>query len=247
MTPRADRHLRASYGIDAPAFLPIAGLVLAANLVVAVWTHARGPMIGAAVILVCIGFFLHTTRRGKFLAWRDVLDGLELRGDERILDVGCGRGAVLLAAARRLPTGRAVGIDIWSRRDQSGNAANAARRNSAAEGVEECVSLATADMMALPFRAASFDVILSSIAIHNISGLAGRLRAVEEAARVLSPGGRLVLADIRSTGDYARRLQSLGMVEVKQHGLGWRMWWGGPWAPTRLVTATKPPGGAGLP
>ena len=35
--------------------------------------------------------------------------------------MGCGRGAVLMLAARRLPAGRAVGADVWRRRDQSGN------------------------------------------------------------------------------------------------------------------------------
>jgi arsenite methyltransferase len=37
------------------------------------------------------------------------------------------------------------------------------------------------------------------------------------------------------------RLAALGMLDVERRRLGWRMWWGGPWAPTRLVTATKPP------
>ena len=35
-----------------------------------------------------------------------------LRGDEHVLDVGCGRGAVLMLAARRLPAGRAVEADV---------------------------------------------------------------------------------------------------------------------------------------
>ena len=35
--------------------------------------------------------FFYTTRRGKFLEWEQILDGLHLRGDERVLDMGCGR------------------------------------------------------------------------------------------------------------------------------------------------------------
>ena len=49
------------------------------------------------------------------------LDELGLRGDERVLDIGCGRGAVLIAVAHRLPRGRAAGADIWQLRDQTGN------------------------------------------------------------------------------------------------------------------------------
>jgi arsenite methyltransferase len=44
------------------------------------------------------------------------------RTDEQILDMGCGRGAVLLMAASFLNEGKATGVDIWSTSDQSGNA-----------------------------------------------------------------------------------------------------------------------------
>jgi hypothetical protein len=58
--------------------------------------------------------------------------------------------------------------------------------------------------------------------------------------RVLRPGGRLLVADIRATRQHQARLAEVGMSEVARRGLGWRFWWGGPWAATRLVTATKP-------
>ncbi len=44
-----------------------------------------------------------------------LLDSLALKGDEKILDVGCGRGLLLIGAAKRLKTGKATGIDVWSR------------------------------------------------------------------------------------------------------------------------------------
>jgi len=64
------------------------------------------------------------TRPGgaSFIEWDRILDRLHLRGDEVVLDMGCGRGAVLTAVARRLTTGRVTGVDIWSKKDQSGNA-----------------------------------------------------------------------------------------------------------------------------
>ena len=191
-----------------------------------------GPLIGAAVLVGSIGFFLHTTRRGKFLVWRELIDGLRLHGDERILDLGCGRGAVLLSAARRLTTGHAVGVDIWSRTDQSGNSPRTAKENAEIEGVLDRVALTTADMTALPFPAATFDVVVSNVAIHNIKGLGRRLIAVDEAVRVLRPGGRLVIADLRRRVPTSRVLESIGMVDVQRRGLGWRMWWGGPWGTT---------------
>jgi arsenite methyltransferase len=233
MTPKA------SYGVDAPGFLPFALLAFTASLIAAVVSRRPGPLASAVVLAFCVGFFLHTTRRGKFLVWAEALDNLRLSGGERILDMGCGRGAVLLSAAKRLTGGHAFGVDIWSRTDQSGNSPRAALENANIEGVRKQVALATADMTALPFPSETFDVVVSNVAIHNIKGLHRRLSAVDEAVRVLRPGGRILLADLRNTRDYATRLKSLGMVDVQRRNLGWRMWWGGPWGATRIVTATK--------
>jgi len=235
----ADHKPRASYGLDAPGFLPFALLALTITIVAAMTSRRPGPLIGAPVMMLCLGFYLHTTRRGKFLVWRELIDGLRLDGSERILDLGCGRGGVLLSAAKRLTTGHAFGVDIWSRKDQSGNSARAARENSEIEGVRSRVAFTTADMTALPFPSATFDLIVSNVAIHNIKGVGRRRRAIDEAVRVLRPGGRLLLADMRHTRAYAARLKALGMVDIHRRGLGWRMWWGGPWGATRLVRATK--------
>jgi ubiquinone/menaquinone biosynthesis C-methylase UbiE len=230
----------ASYGIDAPYLLPIPLLLIVANLIQGVVSATVWPFVAAGVILASMGCGLHTSLRGKFVVWAELLDRLGLRGDEQILDLGCGRGAVLLMAAKRLTTGRAVGVDLWRKGDQSGNAAEATRRNAVAEGVDDRVALYTADMAALPFTDESFDLVLSSIAVHNIKGRAGRDRVIEEAVRVLRPGGRLMIADIFATGRYLDRLTELGMTNIVRRGLGWRLWWSGPWLPTHLVTATKP-------
>src|SRR6476646_9743913 len=93
-----------------------------------------------------------------------------VRGDEGILDLGCGRGAVLLLAAQHLTTGRAVGVDLWRKEDQSGNAMEATRHNAVVEGVEDRVELQTADMTLLPFANDSFDLVVSNVAVHNVKG-----------------------------------------------------------------------------
>ena len=56
-----------------------------------------------AFIVTTAALFIRTTRVGKFEVWAEILEGLRLRGDETLLDLGCGRGAVLLAAAKLLP------------------------------------------------------------------------------------------------------------------------------------------------
>jgi arsenite methyltransferase len=232
---------KGSYGIDAPYLLSIPVLLIIAHIMQGVVSGTAWPFVAAGFVMACVGCGLHTSLRGKFAVWSVVLDGLALRGDEHVLDLGCGRGCVLLGAARHLTTGRAVGVDLWRKADQSGNAAEATWRNAIADGVAERVELCTADMTALPFEGDSFDLVLSSVAVHNIKGQAGRDRAIREAVRVLRPGGRLLIADIFATGHYRTRLAQLGMTNIAQRGLGWRMWWSGPWLPTHLVTATKPP------
>jgi ubiquinone/menaquinone biosynthesis C-methylase UbiE len=215
-------------------------ITIAAALVSVIDSGKLRPLLPVLFVLFIVGIALHTTLRGKFLVWADLLDQLGLRGDERILDLGCGRGAVLLLAAQHLTTGRAVGVDLWRGVDQSGNSAEATQRNAVAEGVADRVELHTGDLRALPFEDNRFDVVVSSLAIHNISGRAGRAKAIDEAVRVLRPGGRLLIADMRGTRQYQERLAKLGMREVTRGSLGWRFWCGGPWVPTRLVTATKP-------
>ncbi|SHK20247.1 Methyltransferase domain-containing protein [Pseudonocardia thermophila] len=194
----------------------------------------------AALLLGSAASYLYTTRRGKFAVWADVLDELGLRGDEQVLDLGCGRGAVLLAAAQRLHAGgRAVGVDLWRSVDQSGNLEAATAANARAEGVADRVELRTADLTDLPFRDGEFDVVLSSLAIHNIPTADGRASAVAEAVRVLRPGGRLAIADIQHVPAYADQLRHLGLAP-QVRPLGPRAWYGGPWMATSLVTATRP-------
>ena len=185
--------------------------------------------------------FTYTTRRGKLLEWERILDSLHLAGDERVLDMGCGRGAVLTAVARRLTSGRVTGIDLWSTTDQSGNAREVALENASLEGVGDRVQIDTGDMRSLPYAEASFDLVVSSLAIHNISSNDERRKAIVEAFRVLRPGSRLVIADIKAAALYEKALRAIGASDVVRRRLGWRFWWGNPFAGTTLLTASKPP------
>lgn len=233
-TPRRKAH----YGIDAPLvpLLMTLGVLLCVG--VAVFGQVRGWGSSAVLLTLVLALFLHASLRGKFVVWRRVLQAQAWRGDEQVLDLGCGRGAVLILVAAYVPRGRVTGIDIWSSQDQSGNGPQAAAANAAAAGVAERVALQTADMRELPFADATFDVVVSSMAIHNIGSAAGRDTAIDQAWRVLRPGGRLLLVDIQHARQYQARLRVLGAKAERRH-LGWRLWWGGPWMPTQLVTAHK--------
>ena len=217
-----------NYGYDAPYFPAIFGLLsLAAGVGAAIcWWQgetrpARQMTFYFVVFFANTSSFLYATTRGKFLEWDRILDSLHQRGNEEVLDMGRGRGAVLTAVARRLTTGRVTGIDIWSKKDQSGNARDVTVRNASLEGVSDRVQIDTGDMCALPYPDATFDLVVSSLAIHNIPSEADRRKAVTERFRVLKPGGRIVIADIRTTALYEEALRELGASNVDCRRLGW--------------------------
>jgi arsenite methyltransferase len=243
---------RGRYGVDGdyrliPAPVMLIGyllLCLTAAVFAGLWLTAGQMFSGivaavVAALLVAAGLGIwRFSRRGKFEVWARLLTALDLRGDERVLDLGCGRGAVLLMAAKLVPRGKAVGVDIW-RPDQTGNSMQATLANADAEGVADRIELHTQDMTALQFPDNSFDLVVSSLAIHNLPGNDARRSAIDEAVRVLRPGGRAVIADIGFTRLYAARLRQHGMTNVVRRDLGWRAWWGLPLIRTHAVTATK--------
>ena len=220
---------RPNYGIDAPVVLrrmAVGGAIaLAAGLVLpqieafrgAGWLQelaglARGAGIG---LLAACAVMVWGSKVGKLRMRDRLLDAIPWRGDERVLDVGCGHGLLLIGAAKRLTSGRAIGVDVWRAYDQAENRPEATRENARIEGVAERVVVRNGDARELPFADASFDVVVSSFALHNIENRAEREKAVRQVARVLVPGGRVAIMDIYHTRQYRRILRACGLADVK--------------------------------
>ena len=156
-----------------------------------------------------------SSRVVKVWAADDLLNALELQGNEIVLDGGCGRGLLLIKAAKRLSSGRAIGVDLWSRVDQGNNTREAPLINAQIEGVLDRVEVHDGDMRDLSFLAdGSIDVIVASKSIHNIPTREGRLQAISEITRVLKPEGRVALMDIFLIEELAHHLRACGMEEV---------------------------------
>ena len=218
---------RPSYGIDAPGLVRrfvlggAAALALATGVRGLRWSSRAGRIIvslaglGACYSLGMGGYMLYGSLVGKVRDRERLLNLLPWAGSETVLDVGCGRGLLLTAAARRVPAGRVVGIDIWQAADQSGNHPDATRANAQVEGVESRIAVQTADMRQVPFVATSFDRVVSHWVVHNLPGSAERAQALAEMARVLKPGGYVLIADIEYHAEYIARLVALGFVGAR--------------------------------
>jgi ubiquinone/menaquinone biosynthesis C-methylase UbiE len=238
---------RFRYGVDAPPVLAALGGISLTGLTVASACFAKNRR-GRGTIALAVGAigsaaasgYAYTTLYGKHVVWAEELDALDLRGTERALDMGCGRGAVLVAVARRLiHGGSVVGADLWTM-DQSGNSREATLANAAAEGVADRVEVVDADMRDLPFDAGQFDLVTASMSVHNIRDRDGRMQALREAHRVLKPGGRLLVADpFPMMRTYAKTLRELDVVQISDQRLGWRFAFGG-LSPGAMLRASKP-------
>jgi ubiquinone/menaquinone biosynthesis C-methylase UbiE len=141
---------------------------------------------------------------------RQVLDLADLRPGEAVLDVGCGTGTLALEAQPRVgDAGRVVGIDPAPKQLAR------ARAKAAHRGLPLEFRLGVIE--ALPFPDASFDAALSTLMMHHLPDDLKR-RGLAEIARVLKPGGRLVVADAEHPGHPGQRghfgAGSLGVREI---------------------------------
>jgi arsenite methyltransferase len=236
------------YGLDAPIIVKRmftrGGWAIGVGLLMWFVNHDQYPAVSARILAVlgiigvvfwAQGAFMIWSSRVAKLALRDrLLDSIQFKGDEKILDVGCGRGLMLIGAAKRLKSGKATGIDVWNQQDLSGNSADAVKQNAKIEGVNDRVRIETGDARKLVYPDGNYDVVMSTLAIHNISEKEDRDTAIREMWRVLKPGGRLLIYDILHTGAYAKVLREQGATDVTLSGLAW-LWC----IPSRSLLARK--------
>jgi arsenite methyltransferase len=228
----AARMMQERYGIDAPTVvrnLAAAGaLLISLHRIFSHW-HVLGFLLptllfaGFSMAAMALWMLISSLWLKRWVLGA-LLDARRWRGDEAVLDVGCGRGLVAVGAARRVPTGRVQAIDLWQDVDLSGNTPEALVGNARAAGVADRITVDTGDARALPYPDASFDVVASMTVIHNIPDAAGRTQAIAEMWRVLKPGGQILLFDIRHARTYLAQLRGLGAIEVR---LSWPIFlWG---------------------
>lgn len=230
---------RADYGLDAPGVVRTMGtiglglILIVMVLPISVGLRSAGIWMGTSFLLSGIAM-IASSRFGKMRARDSLLDAIQLKPTDTVLDIGCGRGLMLMGAAKRVVNGHAIGIDLWSNVDQMNNSRDATLANAEAEGVTDRVEVKDGDMRSLPFADSSIDAVVSSLAIHNLKTEADRDTSIGEIVRVLKAGGRVGIIDIANVSHYAAMLEKAGMTISTRSGFS-------PWIfpPARVVVATK--------
>jgi len=112
----------------------------------------------------------------------------------RILDVGCGSGALVVAVARAAPGATVVGADTWG--EQWEYSQGQCETNARLEGVDDRVAFRRASASDLPFADGELDAVVSCLTFHEVRECDDRAEPLAEALRVLRPGGRFAFLDL---------------------------------------------------
>jgi ubiquinone/menaquinone biosynthesis C-methylase UbiE len=135
------------------------------------------------------------------------------QGNETVLDVGCGNGILILGAAKRLTTGKGIGIDTWT--EGSGDQhLETFHENEQIEGVADRVNIHNEDARQLPYDKEFFDVIISGLTMHHLGFDTDK--AIGEMTRVLKPGGWMAIYDEPSTVFYCAKLMRQNGLQVEK-------------------------------
>lgn len=116
---------------------------------------------------------------------RELIEMLNIRGNEKALDLACGTGDITFALGEKLPAGEATGLDITKGMIEIAN------RKLGEKNVNN-VSFQLGDIMSMPFADATFDYVTCGYALRNVPDVE---LALAEINRVMKPGGRFISLD----------------------------------------------------
>lgn len=209
------------YGIDAPGVIRNLFIFSAIGFILGLCfpTIRFGNVIVNASSFVWLGvscgamgiWMLLYSMYGKLRHRDRILNMINWTGAESVLDVGTGRGLLMIGAAKRLTTGKATGIDIWNAEDLTANNVENALSNAALEGVADKVEVKNENAVSMSFSDNSFDVVLSNLCLHNIYNIPDRKKACNEISRVLKKGGTAIISDFRHMKEYKRNFDAAGL------------------------------------
>ena len=126
--------------------------------------------------------------------WDLVLANLEWNGDGKVIDVGCGNGALSIKTAKQYPTTKVVGVDYWGAKWEYRK--SDCEANARAEGVEDRVEFQKASASNLPFKDEYFDAAVSNLCFHEVADAKDKREVLREVLRVVRKGGNFCFQDL---------------------------------------------------
>jgi ubiquinone/menaquinone biosynthesis C-methylase UbiE len=158
-------------------------------------------------ILTTIGWALarYVIPGNRVLVARQIIAELELSGSEQVLDVGSGRGLYAIEAARKLTSGRVIGVDIWDPAaidklifhhkfsQPTGNTIENACNNAVLAGVSRKIDFINMDAAHLQFSDQTFNVVVGGFVLSHL--WRDQESVLREIRRVLKVDGRMLIID----------------------------------------------------
>ena len=218
--------------MSSPVFLMAGGLLLVSILLAVLsFSVFHLPLLGSAAVMISV-MMIVTLCWISWIRWeysftgggmmghvhQIVLSHLDFDGKGKLLDVGCGSGALSVRAALAWPDASIVGIDYWSA--VYSYSQRLCEENAVSEGVSSRCLFLHGDANSLDFPDESFDAVVSNYVYHNITG-ADKCSLLLETLRVLKKGGTFALNDDMKPGLYgdigafAEKLRNMGYEDVR--------------------------------
>lgn len=145
-----------------------------------------------------------------------VIANIDWQGKGKVLDIGCGNAPLTIKLARKYPQAEIIGMDYWGKNwDYSMQVCTA---NAGIAGVEKQVIFRQGSASKLPFEDASFDLVVSNLVFHEVQDVKDKRVSIQEALRVLKPGGIFVFQDLFLLTPYYGTPEAL-LNTIRQWGI----------------------------
>jgi SAM-dependent methyltransferase len=158
------------------------------------------PIVLLIILLVSFLFPLYayvmfSQKGGRFQerVYDLIIQNLGAIGKGKILDIGAGNGVLAVKAAQQNAEAEVTGLDYWG--DDWEYSKSVCERNASIAGVSDRVHFQKGDAAALDFASGTFDGAISNLTFHEVRSMADKRDVLEEALRVVKPGGAFAFID----------------------------------------------------